>query len=980
MISYESGLSHQIKAVNACVGVLEDAQWEWVKGELALMANPLLIKRDEGRLEAICKENGLESIPRHKENIFDICMETGTGKTYTYAKMAVELKKKYGLRKFVILVPGVAIKLQSLAFLKSEGAREHFRLQGGYEGVEIKAFSLDSKKSSGKNKKQNEYFPQGLKEFVEDESKDLCFLVVNIQMLMSETMKRNYEHGLFDRLNQPYEALKALNAVWIMDEPHKFNEQNKTWSFLQEKLQPQILFRYGATFADAQNDGFYNLIYRLDSITAFNDNLIKGVVAYTLETRGDKKENLKLKLCEVNNYEARFELRGVAQKFVIGKGEDMGNIHESMRGIICESMRKGHELSLSNGQIFKVGERFCPFSYERELAITMMREAIKKHFELEKELLSQSPRIKPLSLFFIDDIAGYRARNDQEDADLWIREKFESMLKEEILEALEHCTDEWYKTYLHKSLENLSMCHGGYFSMDTQIKDEKIGQEVSEILRDKEALLALENPRRFIFSKWTLKEGWDNPNIFVICKMRGSGSEISKLQEVGRGLRLPLNEYFSRVKDRQFYLHYFVDFSEQDFVERLCGEIQQRSWGFDEDEKKLSEVMIQRICGIYKIDEDSLLNTLGDLGIIKHSREFKEGGFYQLKEEYPKAFDGLRKGKVVKSNEHKKPKITIKKDLYEKLRTLWEAINQKVVLEYRIDTEERMRELLRKYLEKTFLESEVLQKIEIVMRREKIVTDDGIQTQHQGNKVLMQNAKMSYGRFVGMLAQGLKMRLDTLHDLFTDLQSDGIDIGHYMSEKNARVIRQGFNEFLLEYSDCQEVVKYHPLKTSASVHPTDFTYEDGRVRDALEDSKISLLGAKDGDDLRSGDPKKPLESYLLSDLRFDSCLEWRNITEEYVQEVLVFTKIPKKSIQIPIPGGGSYSPDFLYVMDNEIGCVIETKGKSENELFVGEERKIAFAQKFFKVLGKYNVHFCVQFEGQKIEKILTEIIESKQKS
>lgn len=978
MISYESGLSHQIEAVNACVGVLDGADLREIKGEYSLIANPLLVRRDEGRLEAICKKNGLESIPRRKENIFDICMETGTGKTYTYTKMAVELKKKYGLRKFVILVPSVAIKLQSLAFLKSEGAREHFRLHGGYEGVEIKAFSLDSKKQNSK-KKQNEYFPQGLREFIEDESRDLCFLVMNAQMLISQSMKKSYEHGLFDRFNQPYEALKILNAVWIIDEPHRFGKQTEAWRILHE-LKPQILFRYGATFADTQNDGFYNLIYRLDSVTAFNDNLIKGVVAYTLESRGEKKENLKLKLCEVSDSESRLEIRGGAQKFVIGKGEDMGNIHEAMRGIICEGMNKNQGLRLSNGQIFKVGEWICPFSYERELATTMMREAIRKHFELEKELLSQSPRIKPLSLFFIDDIAGYRARNDQDEVNLWIRDAFERILKEQILEVLEHCEDEWYKTYLHKSLANLSMCHGGYFSADNHIKDEKIEQEVSEILRDKEALLALENPRRFIFSKWTLKEGWDNPNIFVICKIRGSGSEISKLQEVGRGLRLPLNEYFSRVKDRQFYLHYFVDFSEQDFVGRLCSEIQQRSRGFGEDEKKLSEPMIQRICRLYKLDQDSLLNTLGDLGVIKYSREFEEGGFHKLKEKYPRVFDGLRKGKVVKSNEYKKPKIKIKKDLYEKLRNLWEAINQKVVLEYRIDSEERMKELLRKYLEKTFSESEVLQKMEIVMRAEKIVTDDGIQTQCQGDRVLMQSANMSYGRFVGMLAQGLKVRLNTLHDLFTDLQSNGIDIGSYMSEKNARAIRRGFNQFLLEHSDCQEVVKYHPLKTSASVHPTDFTYEDGRVRDELEDSKISLLGAKDRNDLSCGSPKKPLESYLLSELRFDSCLERRNITEECAQEVLVFTKIPKKSIQIPIPGGGSYSPDFLYVMDNEIGCVIETKGKSRGELFAEEEQKIAFAQKFFRDLGKDNVHFRTQFEEQKIEEILTKIIESKQKS
>jgi type III restriction enzyme len=126
-------------------------------------------------------------------------------------------------------------------------------------------------------------------------------------------------------------------------------------------------------------------------------------------------------------------------------------------------------------------------------------------------------------------------------------------------------------------LLDLSATHGGYFSKDNTEKDEAIEKEINEILHDKQAMLDLENPRRFIFSKWTLREGWDNPNVFQICKLRSSGSEISKLQEVGRGLRLPVNEYGNRVKDEQFYLNYFVDFTESDFVDKLVNEINQKS-------------------------------------------------------------------------------------------------------------------------------------------------------------------------------------------------------------------------------------------------------------------------------------------------------------------------------------------------------------------------------------------------------------------
>ncbi|MGC8735156.1 MAG: type III restriction-modification system endonuclease, partial [bacterium] len=165
-------------------------------------------------------------------------------------------------------------------------------------------------------------------------------------------------------------------------------------------------------------------------------------------------------------------------------------------------------------------------------------------------------------------------------------------------ELLKNETSDFYKKYLEKTLQNISKTHGGYFSKDNIEDDEKIEQEINEILHDKQAMLDLENPRRFIFSKWTLREGWDNPNVFQICKLRSSGSEISKLQEVGRGLRLPVNEYGNRVKDEQFYLNYFVDFTESDFVEKLVNEINEKSGAISSESipEKLDDNMIKKIC------------------------------------------------------------------------------------------------------------------------------------------------------------------------------------------------------------------------------------------------------------------------------------------------------------------------------------------------------------------------------------------------
>ena len=147
----------------------------------------------------------------------------------------------------------------------------------------------------------------------------------------------------------------------------------------------------------------------------------------------------------------------------------------------------------------------------------MMLKAVKEHFKLEKEYLTQRPRIKPLTLFFIDDIEGYRDGNDIAGS---LKTKFEEYVLSEANELIKTEKDEFYRNYLEKTIQDVSSVHGGYFSKDNSDKDDKIEQEINEILHDKELLLSLENPRRFIFSKWTLREGWDNPNVFQICKLR----------------------------------------------------------------------------------------------------------------------------------------------------------------------------------------------------------------------------------------------------------------------------------------------------------------------------------------------------------------------------------------------------------------------------------------------------------------------------
>ena len=210
----------------------------------------------------------------------------------------------------------------------------------------------------------------------------------------------------------------------------------------------------------------------------------------------------------------------------------------------------------------------------------MLRLALQRHFETEKEnFCNRNYKIKTLALFFIDDITSYRSSDDGKKP--YLLTMFEELLKEQIEKTIsslnEH--DKEYRDYLEASLSDLSACHAGYFSQDNSDSDEDIAKEVDTILHGKTQLLSFKNEDgtlntlRFLFSKWTLKEGWDNPNVFTIAKLRSSGSENSKLQEVGRGLRLPVDENGNRISNEEFTLNYIVDFTEADFAQKLVDQV-----------------------------------------------------------------------------------------------------------------------------------------------------------------------------------------------------------------------------------------------------------------------------------------------------------------------------------------------------------------------------------------------------------------------
>src|SRR5699024_11025514 len=236
------------------------------------------------------------------------------------------------------------------------------------------------------------------------------------------------------------------------------------------------------------------------------------------------------------------------------------------------------KVNLSNGEEKFTGDVFFADVFATSYVRESIRLALKRHFETERENFKRKFKIKTLALFFIDDIHSYR---DNDIKEPYLKNIFEEELRKKLEEEINNSDmfESRYREFLEESLANIKETHAGYFSQDNVSTEEEIEKEVNTILFDKERLLSLVdkngkvNTTRFIFSKWTLKEGWDNPNIFTIAKLRSSGSDNSKLQEIGRGLRLPVDETGNRIENETFMLNYIVDFTEKDFVKKLEEEI-----------------------------------------------------------------------------------------------------------------------------------------------------------------------------------------------------------------------------------------------------------------------------------------------------------------------------------------------------------------------------------------------------------------------
>ena len=949
--NFEKNLNHQSHAVESSIAVFENISLvqptEADKNYINAAFDYSTERTYPENIRAVQEDNGVNEKIKRNSNIIDIMMETGTGKTYTYTKTIFELNKNFGIFKFIVVVPTLSIKAGTIDFLKSDSSREHFKEQYG------KTLHLHIVESLKNNKSKKSFIPPAVTSFVNAgnfEKNSIQVMIINAGMINSETMQKSFDKGLFDKYTVPFDAVGATKPFMIIDEPHKFGTSTKTWENIQ-KMKPQFILRYGATF-----QGYENLIYTLTAVDSFNRNLVKGVIGHITEFESGK--NAVVKFIDSDGTEASFELTENDKKKTvkISKKDSLKKIHPEMSDLGIENLNKS-TVVLTNGLEMKKGDKINPYSYAEKLQETMIQKAIKHHFEIEKGLLTRDVKIKPLTLFFIDNIDEYRNK------DGYIRKTVEQYIELEIKELLKTEKDVFYKAYLEKTMLDLSITHAGYFSKDNTEKDEAIEKEINEILHDKQAMLDLENPRRFIFSKWTLREGWDNPNVFQICKLRSSGSEISKLQEVGRGLRLPVNEYGNRVKDEQFYLNYFVDFTESDFVDKLVNEINQKSGAISIEivPDKLSDIMIKKICELYETTEDELLEVLDSNNVVTRTNSFKAGGFDFIKQNYPKIFEGVNSNKVRKATDPKK-KVVVRTEKYQELKDLWEKLNEKVILEYKFDNEANFKTLFTDFLkaQKDNFTSdginERISKIEIKDNRAVANEPESVYNRKTANISIMK-----YSDFLKELSKILNINIKTLHQSIIDA---GTDINKFLNQTTLRVIKQNFDHYLMANAIDKFSIEYK--KISNNIHPTKLTDEKGNVLKEISASDVGVLFSDDD----------VANSYFFDELYYDSDLEKTNIKSE-IKEVIVFTKIPKNSIKIPVAGGKSYSPDFAYVLkfkdgEQKLNFIVETKDVNSKDGLRDEEKfKIKHAEKFFD--GKVKIEFRTQFSNNKIVDLIKEI-------
>lgn len=952
--------------------------------------NKIMLTTEELRknIRAVQKQNNLDYTDNQGYENYSVEMETGTGKTYTYIKTMYELNKAYGWSKFIVIVPSIAIRE---GVLKSfQITEEHF--QELYK-KKIRFFVYNSNNSSN---------IANINNFAEDNS--IQVMIMNYQAFNSKSKNNRRIYEELDELQsrKPIDVLKATNPILIIDEPQKMG---KTEEMLKE-FNPLFIIRYSATHKEKFK---YNMVYRLDAVDAYNQKLVKKINVKGIELLHNKSEDTYLYLDRVeiskSDPVAYMEIEtksstGVTKKtkkFSAGANlfELSGGLEEYRGYVISEINAQNMSYDIvkfTNGKEITTGQ-IVGDAEEDYMARIQIRETIRSHFEKEKEYYKKG--IKVLSLFFIDEVAKYKVYDENKKAH---NGEYAKIFEEEynnICNEFYNFIDEDYKKYLDSL--NGKKVHSGYFSIDkkaskglsedeqifidSKIDDKAEGTSSDEdaydlIMKDKERLLSLSEPVRFIFSHSALREGWDNPNIFQICTLKKSNSEISKRQEIGRGLRICVNSNGDRMDYRELEDDFFninnltviASESYDSFAKALQSEISANlsRKSFDKFEQKIfidrelvnkdgkslpiDETVVNKIYRNFMkndyIDENDYITHKLKEDIANNSISIPEI-MQDHVEEYTKLITSLfteTKIEIGNANKNNISNLKLNDNFYKKeFQELWNKINVKSIYEVDFDSNELIEKAIKVLNEK------------LIISKMRVRITEG----EQRNAISVNQLKEDDAMYV------VKERNETYND-FVPVTTKYDLIGSISAE--TRLTRHTIIEILKNIrQDVFEQFKYNPeefIRKAANLINDEkaTTIIDGITYNKTDDKFSNEIFTKNNLNGKLGVNALEVKKHIFDYVITDSTIEMEFARKLEQGEVTIYAKLPNGfKIRTPF---GNYNPDWALVFDNKdikyIYFVAETKGSMQSAQLKGAEQgKIACARKHFKAISNGAVKYGV---------------------
>ena len=894
----------------------------------------------------------------------DIEMETGTGKTYCYIKTIFEMNKRYGWSKFIIMVPSIAIRegvhksLQITAdhFTETYGKKARFFIYNSKRLHELESFSSDA---------------------------GINVMVINIQAFAARGAdnRRIYEELDDFQSRKPIDVIASNRPILILDEPQKM-EGAATMEALP-KFKPLMILRYSATHKTQ-----HNRVHRLDALDAYNQKLVKKIAVRGIETRGLSGTNAYLylegieisKKAPVARLEIEVKLASGEIKRQLKRLEfrddlfaKSGELDQYRDGFtISQIDARNDTVEFTNGLVFQAGEATGDVS-ERDIRRIQIRETIKAHLDKEKQLFAQG--IKVLSLFFIDEVVKYRdyAQPDEKGAYARVFEEEYELLKAEYLAELAIDNDAYRK---HLAGIDAAKTHNGYFSIDkktNRLKDPSVGARAVDsddvdaydlILKDKERLLSFAEPTRFIFSHSALREGWDNPNVFVMCMLKHSDNTVSRRQEVGRGLRLSVDQNGDRM-DNPAVVHdinvltvvasesykNFVAGLQKEIADTLTSRPRKATEAYftgktittDAGPVEITPAMAKQITRyLIKHDYTDDVDQITD----DYHRAKEAGTLAALPDELKAHADQVfllidsvfSDVQLPKVEDGRKPKTNPLNENFEKkeFQELWRRINQKAVYRVEFDSGELVRKCvnaLDSQLRVTPLQYTVQTGIQgDGLTDEQLKAGDGFaltgSTTERGGSV---HSLVKYD-LLGKIAEATELTRKTAAEILTGIQASVFgqfkeNPEHFIAE-TSRIIAEQKATMVIErlaYDGLAE--RYDVDIFTANQTGQDFSKASAKL-------------------------KRHVYDYVVTDSEIE-----RKFADELdtASEVVVYAKLPRGFL-IPTPVG-DYNPDWAISFQEgsvkHIYFVAETKGTmSSMKLREIENTKIACARKFFEEIGQ----------------------------